>query len=155
MRHSSTKILVGLATLTILAFASSEAKAEQVRCDVHAIRASASAGSEMQISPQLEPYRAHLLRPPLTAFTSFELIETQNLTLTQGRAQPLTLQPNITGEFEVTSSENGLHMLRLSLQHNNRNLVNTRFRATQGHPFFVVVGSVIPRGTLVLGFVCQ
>lgn len=149
-RHIST--LIGLMTAIVLWAVAGEARAEQLQCDVHAIRASAT-GSE--ISPALEAYRSHLLRPPLATFTSFELIESHRLTLTTGRASPLNLQSNISGEFELTSSENGRHMLRLSLSHEGRNLVNTRFRATQGHPFFVVVGSVIPRGTLVLGFVCQ
>ncbi len=149
---STSRLLIGLLVLAATITVAGESRAEQIQCDVYAIRASAS-GSE--ISPQLEPYRSHLQRPPLATFTSFVLIQTQNLTLSTGQPRPLSLQHNISGEFELTSSENGRHMLRLSLEHDDRNLVNTRFRATSGHPFFVVVGSVIPRGTLVLGFVCR
>ena len=141
--------LCGAAFLTA---APSRAGAQQVRCEVHAIRAS-NEGAE--ISPQLEPYRVHLLRPPLASFTSFVLIQTQTLTLTQGQASPLRLQNGIAGEFQLDSSEDGRNVLGLSLRHEERTLVNTRFRSTIGHPFFVVVGSVIPRGTLVLGFVCR
>lgn len=149
-RHAPLSI--GLMAVVLLGILADDAEAQQLQCDVHAIRASATGEA---ISPSLEPFRSHLLRPPLATFTSFELIETQRLTLSAGRPSPLTLQVNVSGEFELSSSANGQNMLRLSLQHESRNLVNTRFRATEGHPFFVVVGSVIPRGTLVLGFVCR
>lgn len=147
-----TMALTALLGAALVLVAPGEARAQQAHCDVHSIRASAS-GSE--ISPELEPFRAHLLRPPLSTFTSFQLIQTQALTLTVGQTSPLRLQHGIAGEFQLTSSENGRHMLSLALRHEDSTLVNTRFRATTGHPFFVVVGSVIPSGTLVLGFVCR
>ncbi len=145
-------IIFGALAIALVSVFATEVHAQRLTCQVHALRASAS-GAE--ISPELQQYRNHLLRPPLSTFTSFQIIQTQTLTLDLGQSQPLRLQHGIGGEIELTSSENGRHRLSLALRHEDRTLVNTRFRASAGHPFFVVVGSVIPRGTLVLGFICQ
>ena len=145
-------ILFGALVIAMISFTTVEANGQQLTCEVHALRASASGG---EISPELEPYRTHLLRPPLSTFTSFQIIQSQTVTLNTGRSLPLQLQHGIGGEIELTASENGRHQLSLALRHEDRTLVNTRFRASAGHPFFVVVGSVIPSGTLVLGFICR
>ncbi len=145
-------ILMGAITLVTLCSVSAVATAQQLQCNVHSIRA-AITGSE--ISSPLAPYRDQLMRPPLSTFTSFELIDTQRLTLRLGSASDLNLGLDITGQLEFDSVAGTQQVFNLSLRHGRRNLLNSRIAMTPGRPFFIVVGSVIPDGTLVLGIVCR
>jgi hypothetical protein len=143
---------LGVLTAFVVAIAAGTARAEQIQCQLHSIRATTSGA---QISPVLEPFRNFLLRPPLSSFTSFELIGTRTVTLRQGANQPISLDHGIAGQITFASSQGTQRVLNLSLRHQNRNLVNTTFRVSQGYPMFVVAGSVIPQGTLILGIVCR
>lgn len=144
--------MLGLSVALTLVALTTTAEAQQMRCDIHSIRATAS-GSE--ISQPLEAYRSHLQRPPLSAFTSFVLIESDTVNLSPGNSGPLSLSDGITGELRFDSAEGSQRIFNLSLRHGRRNLLNSRVAMTPGRPFFVVVGSVIPEGTLVLGIVCR
>lgn len=154
MTRRGRQFLVGaLAALAISAVAGTAlAEQAQTQCQIHSISASTN-GSE--ISPALEPFRNFLLRPPLSTFTSFELLSTRTVTLRQGADQPLTLDRGIAGQITFSASQGNQRVLNLSLRFQNRNLVNTTFRASPGYPMFVVAGSVIPQGTLILGIVCR
>ena len=146
------RILISLfAALTVIAVAD-VASAQQIQCQIHSIRATSTGG---EISQSLNAFRNLLLRPPLSAFTSFDLIHTRSVSLSLGSSQPLQLEQGITGEIRFNSSLGAQRELNLSLRHQGRNLLNTTFRVTPGHPMFVVAGSVIPQGTLVLGIVCR
>jgi hypothetical protein len=152
MRRRGRQLLLGaLAALAISAVAGT-AEAQQTQCEIHSISASTSGST---ISPALEPFRNFLLRPPLSAFTSFELLSTRTVTLRQGTDQPLQLDRGIAGQITFSAQQGSQRVLNLSLRYQNRNLVNTTFRASPGYPMFVVAGSVIPQGTLILGIVCR
>lgn len=153
MRRRIYQLLLGtLAALAVFGTAAGAAEAQQIQCQIHSISATAT-GSE--ISPPLEPFRNFLLRPPLSTFTSFELLGTRTVTLRQGAEQPINLDRGIAGQITFSSSQGVQRVLNLSLRHQNRNLVNTTFRVSPGYPMFVVAGSVIPQGTLILGIVCR
>lgn len=149
MSHRYAIILA--VTVTVVALAPSLAQAQQMRCTVHSIRASST---DSTISPALEVYRHFFGRPPLSTFTSFELISSRAVTVTSGSESPLDLGNGVSGQLGLRSSSSAQRVLNLVLRHSGRTLLNTRFGVTPGHPFFVVVGSVIPRGTLVLGLIC-
>jgi hypothetical protein len=144
--------LAGLLCALALGATASLAHAQQLTCDIHSIRASASGAD---ISAPLDAYRDHLLRPPLSSFTAFELIGTHTVTLRLGAAEDLRLAHGIAGRLELTAVEGAQRIFELSLRHERRTLLNSRIAMTPGRPFFVVVGSVIPEGTLVLGIVCR
>jgi hypothetical protein len=152
MRRRGRQLLLGALAALAISAAAGSAEAQQTQCQIHSISASTN-GSE--ISPALEPFRNFLLRPPLSTFTSFELLSTRTVTLRQGADQPLQLDRGIAGQITFSSSQGNQRVLNLSLRYQNRNLVNTTFRASPGYPMFVVAGSVIPQGTLILGIVCQ
>jgi hypothetical protein len=140
-------LLVALAMATI----SSRVEAQQMQCSVHSIRASNESST---ISPALEVFRNFFGRPPLSSFTAFELISTRAVTLASGRDSPLDMGHGVSGQLRLQSSSGAQRVLNLVLRHTDRTLLNTRFGVSPGHPFFVVVGSVIPEGTLVLGIIC-
>lgn len=152
MRRRGRQLLLGALAALALSAVAGAAEAQQAQCQIHSISASTT-GSE--ISPALEPFRNFLLRPPLSTFTSFELLSTRTVTLRQGADQPLQLERGIAGQITFSSSQGNQRVLNLSLRYQNRNLVNTTFRASPGYPMFVVAGSVIPQGTLILGIVCR
>lgn len=145
-------ILLGLFAAAFTIAMASTASAQQIQCQIHSIRASTGGG---EISDGLDPFRYLLLRPPLSAFTSFDLLSTRSVSLSTGGSQPLQLGHNITGQIQLNSVQGSQRELNLALSHQGRNLLNTTFRVTPGHPMFIVAGSVIPQGTLVLGIVCR
>lgn len=145
-------IVLGLFAVAVTIAMTNVASAQQIQCQIHSIRASTGGG---EISQGLNPFRNLLLRPPLSAFTAFDLISTRSVSLSAGSSQPLTLEHNISGQIQLISSQGSQRELNLALRHQGRNLFNTTFRVTPGHPMFIVAGSVIPQGTLVLGIVCR
>lgn len=150
MRHRYA-IICGVTIALAATLTPNLARAQQMRCSIHSIRASATNST---ISPALEVYRNFFGRPPLSTFTSFELLSTRAVTLSIGSESRLDLGNGVSGQLGLQSSSGARRVLNLVLRHSGRNLLNTRFGVTPGHPFFVVVGSVIPRGTLVLGIIC-
>ena len=96
------------------------------------------------------------MREPLNSFTSFEVISRRTLRLSQGSAGALQLPGGITGQLTLVSATGAARVLSLTLRRNGQNLVSaSRISVSPGHPFFVVVGSVIDTGTLVLGVTCE
>jgi hypothetical protein len=152
MRHFWHIVVFLVAASWLLTWAPAAQAEQQMRCDLHAIRASTN-GTD--ISPELESYRAQLLRPPLSAFSSFRLLQRLTVALSPGQTSPIRLAHGIGGELRFDSAEGNQRRFNLALRHSQRTLLNTRFGVSRGHPFFVVVGSVIPEGTLVLGILCR
>ncbi len=145
--------VVGLLVFLAVAVTGGTAEAQPTHCDIHAIRALPTGAV---IAEALTPFRTHLLREPLNSFNSFELISTEALTLTPGNSGALQLPGGISGELTLVSATGTSRVLALTLRRNNQNLVSaSRISVSPGHPFFVVVGSVIPTGSLVLGITCR
>lgn len=128
---------------------------DQASCTVRVIHAKHDGGT---VDPKLEPLKAQLTRPPLSAWKSFGLLRSDELALRLQNASTFAVPGEHQGslEFLGTVEGNGKQRLRLRLQilDGTAKLLNTVFVIDNGGTV-LQAGIKHEQGLLVMGFTCK
>jgi len=156
-RRRSGALFLALASFCLFITGSRFAQAanDQASCTVRVIHAKNEGGS---LDPKLEPLKAQLTRPPLSAWKSFGLLRSDELALRAQNASTFAVPGDHQGslEFLGTVEGNGKQRLRLRLQilDGTAKLLNTVFVIDNGGTV-LQAGIKHEQGLLVMGFTCK
>lgn len=159
MKPCRTRISCLFAVLVaVLAPARSQAKSDAASCMVRIIHAKHESGATGTIDPRLEPLKAQLTRPPLSAWQSFSLLQNDELALRALTPSSFMVPGDHQGslEFLGTVEGSGRQRLRLRLQilDGSAKLLNTVFVIDNGGTV-LQAGIKHNQGLLVLGLTCK
>ena len=147
-------LFAGLA-IAFCAPRSAQAANDSAMCTVRIIHAKHEGGA---VDPKLEPLKAQLTHPPLSAWKSFHLLRSDDLQLRALSSAPFAVPGDHQGslEFLGTVEGNGKQRLRLRLQimDGGARLLNTVFVIDNGGTV-LQAGIKHEQGLLVLGFTCK
>lgn len=128
---------------------------EQAACTVRVVHGDHKSGG---FDARLEPLRAHLSRPPFSAWKGFQLLAEHDLRIPAGATAAFGLPDQHEGALAFQGHVEGAKKRRLRMRLQIRDgaalLVNTEYKIDDGGTVFNV-GIRHQGGMLILGLTCQ